>query len=291
MIPANIITLVTKDSIQLSAILFGSPSSETGFIFLHGLGSSAFSHNEVLPSGEKYLSLYIHNRGHDELASLKKLNPAKEKGYDWFPGGQAHEIFSDCIYDIQAGVDYLKNLGVKKIFLVGHSTGCQKTIYYLSRLPIKNDISGAILICPMSDYSATLSTVEPSLLAKASNHARNMVKVGEPNKLLPGYLWPETLDAQRFLSLCTPDSTEEIFSYCQPDKKPELLQKVFNPLLVLLAENDEYADRPISEIAKWFSDNTNNATVQLIEGSLHSLTGKNELIQKKITNWLDAKQL
>jgi pimeloyl-ACP methyl ester carboxylesterase len=282
---AAIVSLITKDSLKLDAIVFGPDQAAVGFVFVHGLGSSAFSHTDVLPEGEAYVSLYINNRGHDGVTAVKRLKPETEKGYEWFPAGKAHEVFEECVHDIQAGVDYLKERGITKIYLVGHSTGCQKSVYYLSQTD-KNDIAGSILICPMSDYAAATKQDDPQKLAAAIKHAREMIKHGDSGELIPSTIWPDAIDAQRFLSLYTPDSVEEIFTYGQPGKKPQLLQKVTAPLLILLAENDEYADRPIVEIADWFKDNVGHASVELIPGSLHSLTGKDDQIQSQISSWI-----
>lgn len=287
MIPAHIQTLITEDGLQLDAILFGEPNTEIGFVFVHGLSSSAFSHYDILPADSAHLSLSIHNRGHDEVTGIKRVNPNTKKGYEWYPGGKAHEIFTECVYDIQAGIDYLKTLGIKQLFLIGHSTGCQKSIYYLSRTGKQHEVSGAILICPMSDYAFALHSEDPQALARATRYARKMVENGKSSALLPSDVWPEVLDAQRFLSLYTPESVENIFTYAQPEVKPDLLQNITVPLLILIAENDEYADRPTSEIADWFTSRTYNATVHLIEGSLHGLTDKSDEVRNFITNWLE----
>ena len=45
-----------------------------------------------------------------------------------------------------------------------------------------------------------------------------MVKAGKAKELVPKEIWWQYLSAERLLSLYTPDSIEEIFSYAQPDK-------------------------------------------------------------------------
>lgn len=286
--PASIVNLVTQDSLQLNAIMFGSPHAEIGLLFIHGLSSSAFSHNDILPANAKHASLYMHNRGHDGLTGIKRLMPETDKGYEWFPGGMAHEVFTDCVQDIQAGVDYLKGLGIKEVYLVGHSTGCQKSIYYLAQSHNQKDIAGAILICPMSDYAAAKHTEDPEKLSTATQCAQKMVSEGVAGELLPPAIWPQPIDAQRFLSLYTPDSLEEIFCYSQSGRKPKLLQQAGVPLFILLAEKDEYADRPVSDLAKWFEENADHSSVRVIPDSLHSLTGKSDEIKALIEDWLLA---
>jgi pimeloyl-ACP methyl ester carboxylesterase len=283
--PCNIIKLLTQDSLQLDALLFGSIEAKVGFIFIHGLSSSAFSHNDILPRGDAYVSLFINTRGHDDLTSIKQKNNTN-KGYAWYPAGTAHEQFTDCIYDIQAAVDFLKEKGVEQVYLVGHSTGCQKSVYHLAQSDKSNQVDGVILICPMSDYAYAVKNEDPNKLNEAIRIAQEMVKKGKQNSLIPSDIWQRTLDAQRFLSLYTADSIEEIFTYGQANKTPELLQKVKQPKLILLADKDEYSDRPIIELAEWFKLNANNSSVKLIKDSVHSLTDKGEDVVALISDWL-----
>jgi len=85
--------------------------------------------------------------------------------------------------DISGIINYVKEKGIGEIYLVGHSTGCQKIAYYLSR---KNhsQISGAVLIAPMSDYAASLKLNTDSLLEKQLSLANDLLQDGKPNELL-----------------------------------------------------------------------------------------------------------
>ena len=283
---ANLIRLITEDHLQLNAILFGSLDATVGLIFLHALGAEVFSNNDFLPADNHYLSLYVHNRGHDDLTGILHLNPDTSEGYDWVPGGKAHEVFTECIYDIQAAVDFLKKKGITKIYLVGHSTGCQKVIYYLAQPGKQGQVKGVVLLCPMSDYASVAPTEKPEKLAAATEYAETLIRQGEPHALLPKNIWPDLLDAQRFLSLYTPGSAEDIFTYYQPDKPPEQLRKVTLPKLILIAEKDQYADRPTTEIAEWFSVQATAASVKLIKDSSHFMTNKDDEVRSLISGWL-----
>jgi len=66
----------------------------------------------------------------------------------------------------------------------------------------------------MSDYSYAVSSEKPSL-EQAVEQAEKLVKSGKPHELLPPSYSEDLLDAQRYLSLYTPDSEEEIFTYAQ----------------------------------------------------------------------------
>ena len=115
-----------------------------------------------------------------------------------------------------------------------------------------------------------------------------MVEEGKQNELIPLDLWPEMHSAQRFLSLSTPDSEEEIFSYCQADKNPKTLRSVKTPMLVIFAGNDEYKDRPIQKIVKWFDENIKSKeySIHVVKGAPHNMTDKEDEVVGLIRNWI-----
>ena len=57
--------------------------------------------------------------------------------------GATFEIFEDSLKDIEVWVKKVKKLGYNKIILMGHSLGCNKALYYLSKN--KGDVQGLIL--------------------------------------------------------------------------------------------------------------------------------------------------
>lgn len=281
-----VVTITTPQKYLLDGLWFGEQKAKSGLIFIHGLSSSVFAQHKTLPVHGSTMSLYFNNRGHDELTGIRQINKQTEKGYERKPGGEAHEIFTDCEDDIQGAVDFLTEKGIKDIYLVGHSTGCQKSIYYLSRKGKQDLVKGVVLLCPLSDYAAVMKS-DPEVLKKATVYARDLVKNGKSEELIPSHVWPEDLvDAQRFLSLYTPGSEEEIFTYSHEKDKPTTLQKVSIPTLVILAGRDEYGDRPMSEIAQWFKKESasTNLSTHIVD-SIHNLTGKETEVSSLIDNW------
>lgn len=291
--PCRPVRILTPKRYLLDGLWFGAARPKTGIVFVHGLGGNAFSHHDYLEklANRNTAVLYFSNRGHDTVAGVKRLKPSARKGYVYENAGVAHEVFTDCADDLQGAVDLLRKHGAKRVYLVGHSTGCQKIAYYLSRpgkqARIASQIKGAVLLCPISDYSSATHEDERKR-RKAEIAARKLVRRGKPHDLLPLNLWRGLIDAQRFLSLYTPDSKEEIFTYAQPKKIPRALRKVKIPLLVIFAGGDEYRDRPTEEIAAWFRKNLRSlrAAIEIIPGASHSFHGKEATLAKSISRWL-----
>lgn len=281
----QVVEIITPKKYILNGLLFGPSHPKKIIIFVHGLGGNAFGgHKLVLPLVNNNMAvLCFSNRGHDGISKLKKTDKRKTKGYSSTPAGESFEIFTDCIDDIQGTINFAKSQGAQEIFLLGHSTGCQKSAYFLSQRKRQSQIKGVVLLAPMSDYSA-IPKLSADQYQPALRVAQKMIKEKMGLDLLPPKIWPETISAQRFISLYTPDSPEEIFCYSQPGKKPAALRKIKIPILVILAGNDEYRDRPAAKIAKWFDKyigkRKNNRT-EIIKDAPHSFNKyENKVIEK-----------
>ena len=145
-----------------------------------------------------------------------------------------------------------------------------------------------ILLAPLSDYVAALATTDPKTLKKAVSFARDTSDRGKPHNMMPDNLCSYPHDAQRFLSLYTSDSVEEIFSYATVSRKPKILQKVKVPLFAIFAADDEYQDRPTAKIVEWFMNamSKQKASFEIINGAPHNFKGFSRTIVKLIKSWM-----
>ncbi|MDO8521975.1 MAG: alpha/beta fold hydrolase [bacterium] len=280
------IEIVTPKRVLLNGLWFGPKKARNVFIIVHGLASSIFSRVPLeLPAfiiNRDTAVLSFNNRGHDIVSKARRNKRA-------IVAGGAHEVFTDCVDDIRGAVNFARRTGAKNIYLVGHSTGCQKSVYYASKLRKRPLVVGLILLAPVSDYAAAKKDDKNGQLAKAVKFARTMIKAGKKHELMPKTLdkTPFINDAQRFLSLYTPDSPETIFSYEQPKKNPRTLQSVMLPMFVVWAEKDEYADRPARKITEWFERNTGaNLETLIVPSATHSFRGKEIQVASAIKKWI-----
>lgn len=285
----KIVEMVTPNKYVLNGLWVGPTKPIRVFINVHGLASNLFSGEKLYSLVDETTSvLTFNNRGHDVVSRVKRLNPSNPKGYDSEFAGTAHEIFKDCVDDLEGVVDFCHERGVNEVYFVGHSTGCQKSVFYLSKTKSKQKVAGVILLCPLSDYAAIPLAADKAQYEKALRMARAEVKRGSPNTLLSEEYWPsELIDAQRFLSLYTPESLEEIFTYSHK-KDPSVFKAVNIPMMVVLAGSDEYADRSGSELKKWFDKNQKSRDYKsiVIENSMHNLKGFEEVVCKEINDWI-----
>ena len=274
----------------MDGLWYGGSKPRRALVFVHGLGSNAFGHHDYLaPLADRNTAVvFFSNRGHDLLSRTRRSGFDRAWKRKAVLAGAVREIFADCVDDLQGVVNLLRKEHVKEIYLVGHSTGCQKSVFYLAQSGRQKYVRGAVLLCPVSDYAAVHRFTDAGKLRLAQDVARELLRKRKPHEYLPPEIWPDLIDAQRFVSLYTPNGQEELFHYAQPQKIPQALRRIRIPLRVVLAENDEYHDRDTQEIAAWFSANlrSTRGSVSIIPHAGHSFKGQEDRVANEVRAWI-----
>lgn len=268
----------------------GRVNSGYGILWVHGL-TSAFYHNFPLikavtavcdKNGYGYAS--FNNRGHDCLTGLDKISNGQ---IIKTAGGAGVERFEDCVYDIDAGIKFLNDRGYKKVIIIGHSTGALKAAYYAG---VKKDVrvAGIVAASPTSDR--LIEVKNNRKLPQILNRMKHMIEIGKGDYILNNiFVFPMT--PKRYVSLFDEHSAEEtVFDYgsARPDTK--ILKAIRVPLLVTLAENDEYADRPVVEI-KAFIDkyqNSRNYKSVIISNAVHGYDNLEPVFIQTVIHWIKS---
>lgn len=265
----GVVSILTKKRLFNKGLWLGPVRPKKLIVWVHGLGSSAFSMLNVVEKlvDKNTAVLTFNNRGSGVVNRVSRKT--RKKGKIEY-GGAAHEVFTECIDDVEGAIRFARKREAKEIYLAGHSTGCQKSVYWAAKRG--HGVKGIILLAPVSDYAAGLKQFGKARVARATKYARALMNRGKKHELLPLSVWPELLDAQRFLSLYTPESVEDVFPYAQKGKRPVLLEKVKVPILTLWAGNDEYSDRPGSEVVAWFKKHvtSDQSAAHLVPKANHS---------------------
>lgn len=280
--PCFHIEILTPKKFVLNGLWFGPAKAKRVVIWVHGLGSSMFGRLGVAHHivDEQTALLVFNNRGHDKVARISQ-------GKRSIRGGAAHEVFTDCVDDIQGAINFARRFGVRKIYLAGHSTGCQKSIYWAHKK--RRGVRGIVILAPMSDYAAEKHISGEADIRKGLVAARKLVGSRQAHALLGERDWKWSLlaDAQRFISLYSGTSAEEIFTYWDAKRNPRTLRSVKIPTLVLLAGKDEYADRPAKEIAAWFDKNISAPhSVAIVPRVEHGFKGGEKQVARAIRKFI-----
>lgn len=279
----------TKDRLIHQGLFYRpKKSGRKAILFVHGLSSTFYAGKIMLEAFAVFCEkegvgfAVFNNRGHDLISSTKKVDSTNQKGYTHTYGGAGYEVFEECVFDIESGVEFLKKQGFSQIILVGHSTGCNKICYTLGTLKLQN-VSGVVLLSPLSDRLDPQAKIPWYLFSLA----RLFVRFGWGDKLITGVSYfPGT--TKRFLSLFSPHSNEDTFDYGDTQPKMMLYSKIREPLLVVFGGNDELMDRPVKEIQKIFNTFQHSKKYKslVILNALHSFNGKEEVLVHAIDHWI-----
>lgn len=287
MIPCHVVEFQTPKGFLLRGLLFGAHKPKRVVVWIHGLGGSVFNNGELIKllAQDETAVLAFNNRGHDTISSTRH---ATNKGKRIL-GGSAHEVFIECVDDVQGAVDFAHSLKPKEVFLAGHSTGCQKSIYWAYKKK-GTGVKGIILHAPVSDYAADVYLAGKAKVARAATAARALIRAGKPHALLPEKLW-SPIDAQRFLSLYTPGSLEELFPYWDAGAMPRTLRSIKTPILVLWAGSEEHNNIPSEQIIAWFIAHIRAPhRVEIVPGADHGFHGAEHRTVRVIQEWIKAQK-
>ena len=279
--PGELLAYETKDGLLMNGLLFRSRKRSKGVVIsVFGMVSDFFSspRDYALIGALKGSGIDVFLAGNRGMGSVF---PFDKKGKTVFIG-TAFEKFTDCIFDIGAAVSVARKMGYKRIILMGHSTGCQKSVYYLYRTKGKG-ISGLILLGPAGDYDVLRRDLGRKL-PRAVRVAKRMIKDGKTDARTPS--WISYYAPQRFLSYAIPANPEaRIFNY---DSNLREFKTVRCPLLAVFGGKEQWATKPIKEHLKILESATKAKSfdTSIIKGADHSFTDKERELAKVVSSWI-----
>src|SRR5258708_32435015 len=152
-------------------------------IYTHGLSGSYdtnFNYNLLdLPEAQAFNILLTTSTGHGNIATTRRGDPPAIR-----LTGSAFEVFTDCLADLKAWIDFASAQREGPIVLWGHSLGASKVTHYLAET---NDPRiRALALASPSDVPGGFSDnvgldKVPGFIAMARAH----VAAGQPEKLMP----------------------------------------------------------------------------------------------------------
>ena len=205
------------------------------------------------------------------------------------------------VSELSKCVSYFRALKTGKIVIMGHSTGCQDVMEYLTGpgASEREKIDGGIIQASVSDREALASFDDK--LAEKSEFAQKWVDEGKAEDILPsqfsiGLFGNTPVTARRFLSLASPnhDGDDDYFS---TDLSDEQLAKSFgalpkgSPLCILYSGEDQYVAKEVDKkalVEKWIGfvkrgDGTvDEVNSGVVNGATHNLTDCNEEVVKDL---------
>lgn len=288
----ELVKVITTDGLELKGF-FSDQKSEIAVFHSHGTAGDFYTHEFVEVEGnklskEKISFLTANNRGHDVYADIRHHRKGK---VEWTQIGGGFEKFEDCLFDIDAWINFLVKRGVKKIILQGHSLS-QKNLYYQY---VKNNprIVGQIHLSPQNDDGIMYYSLGKKKYKKINNKIKQMVKEGRGNKILPKEFSPISYitSIDMYNGYLTDYGKGTLTPYHSPNSPNwKILSEVIMPILIVFGSKDIYM-KPSVEVAVSLIKEKSNASVEIIKGASHSYIGYEKELITVIFDWIKKNYL
>lgn len=234
----EILKTITEDGLRFSGLYFKPVEpTEKIIIHIHGMAGDPYS-NAFLPAmfsaypvaGVAFLS--VENRGTHSVTQFGTTTGGIRLV------GDAYEKFEDCMYDIEAWVNVVKQLGYTEIWLQGHSLGCSKVMYYVSKMA-ESGVQGLLLVSPSDMLGWNLA---PAMIADHKfllNEAKQLQANGQGHVMLSKLVDGETpVCADTYVSLFGEGAGDAIFNFGNPELGYETLRSIAVPVLAFTGTDD-----------------------------------------------------
>jgi len=222
----------------------------------------------------------------DDTEHNEKNAQLDEQTFTLKQGGGIYEDFDDCEYDIQAWIDFALSKNFDKIYLLGHSMGCNKILYFLN-LHDCEKVRGLILLAPQ-DFS---NIVDKSIHKGMIEEAENNIKQGLKSKLLTNkFLGFSPISSFTFSSFKNNQHIHN-FSYKHLTSNFEVLKKISKPTFVIIGEKDQTFDdlQDKTMIQKYFDNvakKVNNFSYKIIPNARHVFKNAETEVAKQIVEYI-----
>lgn len=282
----------TEDNLRLMGVHY--PGEEVCVLSIHGMAGNIIENKFGVVLGERLSAggtgyIYAHNRGHSRINDLAKKPTKQDNGYNYETIGSTYEIFTECLKDITPWLDRCRELGYQKIILLGHSLGCNKIIYYLSRNNPK-DVVGVILASPPDLVGMVETNNYQPDHEVLLQEAKGLIAKGKPNDLLSGKLWDwEDKSAANYLSLFGGNNEADNLPVNRNPKHWEQLEKLRQPILAIMGEFDDIKIRDLKEdleLIKLKAINCSDFSIEFISGANHNYENRENELAQTIINWV-----
>ena len=247
----------------------GARKSRKLLIFVHGMGSNFYK--------SRYKKAWM------------KLAPSR--GLDVFcfnnrgcEADVAMEHFPDCLHDIDAAMQFARAEGYRHIYLLGHSTGCQKITYYQHKRKPR-DVKTLILTA-LGDDMAIARRDLGNKYGYWIEKAGRLIREGKGDQRLPACCLG--FSARRFVSAAGANSIEA--NLFRLDGRLKLFRNLKLPILAVFPEEEQYACIPVKQAGEILrkASTSRHFEVIYIPRADHSFRGEEEVCVKRCLRWISG---
>lgn len=295
----QLIQVNTQDGLTLPGLLYSPLESKKVAIYLHGNGSSSIFYSDDLREGyaselsKRDISfLALNNRGANYIKKIANLDVKKgSRRY-----GMAYEIIKECIFDINACIDFLKQSGFEEFYLIGESTGANKICVY-DYYEKDNPVSGYVLLGGGDDAGYYFDELGEKRFWKLLKEAKGKIDDQKGDDIIESLLPSPLFSYKGFYDIANPDGDYNVFPFYEVinNKKLSKKQPLFKmykslkkPTLTVYGETDEYAWGNIPRVVDILKKQNSRPTYEIIKGANHEFANHRKKLGKMMADWLDS---
>ncbi|MDD4282656.1 MAG: alpha/beta hydrolase [Bacilli bacterium] len=275
------IEIKTKQNIFLEGYYFENKHKKCIF-FIPGMAGEFYKLDFAQKIAEisiknKYDFLAGSTQGSGEIKELK-IDENGKKGT--IVKGAAYEKFEDCIYDIDAWLEFLKSKKYDEIIIICHSLGCNKIVHYLNK-QANSLIKKLILLAPQ-DIKFNNLEMHAGLLEEAIKNINN----NESNKLLSKKLLGFCLiSSQTYYELI---NNQNIMNIPYKTNNPDFskIADIKMPILSIIGTKD--GGEKSEEYMALISKNCQEGKYHIIKEANHIFKSKEDELSKIIMDFLEG---
>lgn len=235
-------------------------------VFVHGMGSNFYR--------SRLKKAFLEAAPALGLAVLSFNNRGAE-------GGTEDEPFRTCLFDLDAATEFARRGGHPQLLFVGHSTGCQKIVYWQARRR-HPAVAGLVLLAPADDHAIIRRDLGRRFERKTA-WARKMVAAGRGQAPVTGLY--QRFTAARFLSVADPRRAEaSVFRYAGALTQ---FRRITCPVLAVFGEQEEFAVIPPADMLAILRRKTSSRDFDdwLIPGADHGFHGAEVELALAVCQW------
>ena len=260
---SELVTLRTTDGVRLQGIVFrASKPRQSGLLLVHGYGGTFY--------GAYFAKLgeAAAKAGYDTLALNMRDHDA----------GPKKSSFTDNQSDIATGAAYLRQLGHRRLVLLGQSMGTNRVLYYQAASG-DPDIAATILVSGPGDlFEWNVWQFGKEKAQAQVDEALKLQQAGREEEMMLvdlGPLGKALYTARYLLSMRGPDRRSNPYTN---------LGKVKNPILIVQGTADKLIAADIGKRLQAAAGPT--AVLASIEGAEHGFDNHESALIEKVLGWL-----
>ena len=281
--------IITEDGLVLHGVLYEPEEpTDTVLVHVHGMAGNFYENpyldflaTTLTDNGIAFCA--FNNRGNGNVTDFLRIKDEKK---DYVVYGTSGEKFEDCVFDINAHVDFVKEKGYKKIHLSGHSLGAPKVAYFASQFP--EDLTSLIFMSP-SDMLG-LARDNSDQFEKEITAAEKLAEEGREGELLPDYIWGEhPITARTYLNLFNNESKAGIFNFHDKTLGFETLSKITTPTLAFMGRRDDVLLIPIEEIMETIKTEMKSSAkvkTEIVGDADHNYLDHEQMMADILKDWI-----